>query len=275
MSTSVSLRVLPTEKLVHERFRRVTSLRFLVRGLIPVVVLIAWQLSSTAVSKGGFQLPSPTAVLAGFGELWATGDLQSAIPASLARAGTGLLFGLAIGLVLGVANGLFLASEELFDSSMQIIRTIPFVAVVPLFLVWFGIGEEMKIILIALACSFPVYINTFSGVRYVDPRLIEVGRTFSMSRFAIIWQIILPAALPSILVGLRYAMSTSLLALIIAEQVNSKSGIGHLIYLASNSLRLDLVMVGIVTYAVLGVLVDVIMRIIERFAMPWLDRRKR
>jgi sulfonate transport system permease protein len=156
---------------------------------------------------------------------------------------------------------------------MQIVRTIPFVAVTPLFLVWFGISEQMKIILVAMACTFPVYINTFSGVRQVDPKLVEVGRTFSMSRLRIIAQIVLPAALPSILVGVRYAMSTSLLALIVAEQVNSVNGIGHLIYLASNAVRLDLIMAGIITYAVLGVLVDVVMRLIERYSMPWAGKR--
>ncbi|MFC9763966.1 ABC transporter permease [Rhodococcus jostii] len=251
-----------------------SKLRFGLRALIPVLVLLAWQLSSSAAAEAGFQLPSPTDVVAAFGELWSNGDLQRAIPASLSRAGTGLAFGLIIGLALGVLNGLFRISEELFDSTMQIIRIIPFIAVVPLFVVWFGIGEDMKIILIALACSFPVYINTYSAVRQVDRKLTEVGHTFALGRTQIILQIVLPAALPTILVGVRYAMSTSLLALIVAEQVNSKNGIGQIIYLASNSLRIDLIMAGIITYAVLGILIDVVMRLIERFSMPWSEAGK-
>jgi len=274
MSVSLRLTTLPTENLNSSRLRWVSKLRFGLRVLIPVLVLLAWQLSSSAAADAGFQLPSPTDVIAAFGELWSSGDLQRAIAASLSRAGTGLAFGLVIGLVFGVLNGLFRISEELFDSTMQIIRIIPFIAVVPLFVVWFGIGEDMKIILIALACSFPVYINTYSAVRQVDRKLTEVGRTFALSRTRIIAQIVLPAALPTILVGVRYAMSTSLLALIVAEQVNSKNGIGHIIYLASNSLRIDLIMAGIITYAVLGILIDVVMRLVERFAMPWSEAGK-
>ncbi|EIC83098.1 nitrate/sulfonate/bicarbonate ABC transporter inner membrane protein [Serratia sp. M24T3] len=206
--------------------------------------------------------------------MWKNEDVQSAIPASLARAGTGLFFGLVIGLVLGIANGLFKISEQLFDSSMQIVRIIPFIAVIPLFVVWFGIGEEMKIILIALACSFPVYINTYTAVKLVDNKLVEVGETFGLSYISIIFQIIIPSAFPTILIGIRYAMSTSLLALVVAEQVNSKSGIGNIIYIASNALRIDLIMVGIIIYAVLGIIVDITMRLVEFYSMPWLNRSK-
>nr|WP_255631474.1 ABC transporter permease subunit [Caballeronia sp. dw_19] len=183
-----------------------------------------------------------------------------------------MALGLVIGLTFGLTNGLLKLSEELFDSTLQIVRVIPFIAVVPLFLVWFGIGETLKLVLISLACVFPVYINTYAAVRLVDHKLVEVGQTFNISRLRIVLQIILPAALPTILVGVRYAMSTSLLALIVAEQVNSNAGIGHIIYLASNALRIDLIMVGIVVYAVLGILVDIFMRAVERFSMPWLAR---
>jgi sulfonate transport system permease protein len=274
--TPIDLRELPRENAHKEkRFPGSIALaRRLLRGLIPFFVVIVWQISSYTASNGGFQLPSPSDVLNGYVELWKNGDIQNAIPASLFRAGTGLFFGLIIGLILGVANGLFRISDELFDSSMQIIRIIPFIAVVPLFIVWLGIGEEMKIVLITLACAFPIYINTYGAVKLVDRKLIEVGQIFGMTRPQIILQVILPSAFPTMLIGLRYAMSTSLLALIVAEQVNSKNGIGYIIYLASNAIRVDLIIAGIIIYAVLGILVDVIMRLIEHYSMPWLNRSK-
>ncbi|WP_213765582.1 ABC transporter permease [Caballeronia sp. dw_19] len=273
-TSTIDLRRLPIEPSNKATFVWLRHARQALRALIPLLVILLWQVTSSVVTSEGFQLPSPTDVMMGFVELWRGGDIQSAIPASLARAGAGLAFGLAIGLTFGVANGLARLAEELFDSTLQIIRVIPFIAVVPLFLVWFGIGETMKLVLISLACTFPVYINTYSAVKLVDQKLVEVGRTFAMSRREIVMQIVIPAAFPTILVGVRYAMSTSLLALIVAEQVNSNAGIGHIIYLASNALRIDLIMAGIIMYAVLGILVDVFMRIVERYSMPWLARSK-
>lgn len=272
--TTIRLKSLSIERFERNRFAWMASYRGVLRALVPLLALLAWQLSSDLAQSGGFELPTPTEVFRAFQELWSSGDIQAAVPASLGRAGAGFAFGLVIGGFLGIANGLFRLSEELFDSTMQIVRVIPFIAVVPLFLVWFGIGEEMKIILISLACTFPVYINTYSAVKLVDRKLIEVGETFAMSRLQIILQIIIPMAFPTILIGIRYAMSTSLLALIVAEQVNSKSGIGHIIYLASNALRIDIIIAGILMYAVLGICVDVVMRIVERVSVPWLERRR-
>jgi sulfonate transport system permease protein len=271
-SMNVRVKVLPVEQTKRPLARLRTPLSMTLKVVVPILVLLLWQLTSHH-SAGSFNLPSPTDVLKGFKELWVSGDIEAAIPASLSRAGLGLLFGLAIGNFFGVANGLFKTAEDLFDATFQIVRVIPFIAVVPLFVVWFGIGEQMKIILITLACTFPAYINTYAAVRQVDPKLVEAGRAFGLSRLAIIGQIILPAALPSILVGVRTAMGVSLLALIVAEQVNSNAGIGHIIYVASSALRIDLIMVGIIMYAILGLLVDVMMRAIERYSMPWLGER--
>jgi sulfonate transport system permease protein len=268
---TVYVKALPVE----QSHRKLASLagpgRAALKVLVPVLVLACWQLASIKASSASFSLPSPTQVLAGFKELWQNGQIEAAIPASLSRAGLGLLFGLAVGILFGILNGLFRSSEDLFDATFQIVRVIPFIALVPLFIVWFGIGQQMKIILIAMACAFPAYMNTYAAVRLVDRKLVEAGQTFSLSRAAVIVQIILPAALPSILVGVRMAMGVALLALIVAEQVNSSAGIGHIIYVASNSVRIDLIMVGIIMYAILGLLVDVLMRVIERYSMPWLD----
>ena len=271
--SSVSVKTLPIEPSERSLGEVLGPARIALRIVVPVLVLVIWQLASLSLSADSFNLPTPTDVLHGFAELWRTGDIQRAIPASLARAGLGLAIGLLIGTSFGVMNGLFRISEELFDSTFQIVRVIPFIAVVPLFVIWFGIDESMKIILIALACVFPAYINTYAAVRLVDPKLVEAGQTFGMSHGEIIWQIVLPAALPSILVGVRYAMGVSLLALIVAEQVNSKSGIGYVVYVAQSALRIDLILVGIIMYAILGLLVDVLMRLVEKYSMPWLGKR--
>ncbi|HEM7843192.1 ABC transporter permease subunit (plasmid) [Burkholderia multivorans] len=268
----VALRRLPVDGDVTPTFAWLAVLRPGIRVLVPLLVVVVWQTTSSLADQVGFQLPSPLDVVAGFRELWHSGDIQSAVPASLGRAGAGLALGLLVGLIFGLTNGLVRLSEELFDSTLQIVRVIPFIAMVPLFLVWFGIGETLKLVLISLACVFPAYINTYGAVRQVDHKLVEVGQTFGISRLRIVVQIILPAALPTILIGVRYAMGTSLLALIVAEQVNSNAGIGHIIYVASNALRIDLIMVGIVMYAALGILVDVFMRLVERFSMPWIAR---
>jgi sulfonate transport system permease protein len=271
---AVYVKVLPVEQGRRRSALAARPVRLTLKILVPVLVLVGWQLGSIKASSTSFNLPSPTQVLAGFKELWQNGSIEAAIPASLARAGLGLLFGVAIGIFFGVLNGLFHIFEDLFDATFQIVRVIPFIALVPLFIIWFGIGEQMKIILIALACAFPAYINTYAAVRLVDRKLVEAGRTFAMSRAAVIMQIILPAALPTILVGVRTAMGVSLLALIVAEQVNSPTGIGHIIYVASSALRIDLLMVGILLYAILGLLVDIVMRAVERYSMPWLDNAR-
>lgn len=269
---TVLVRKLAVDGAVASASKRLAAVRPALRGVLPIVVLLIWQLTSSASSNAGFSLPSPMDVVRGFHELWLSHDIQTALVASLGRAALGFALGLAIGVTLGLANGLSQLSEELFDSTLQIVRVIPFIAVVPLFVVWFGIGETLKLVLISMACVFPAYINTYTAVRLVDRRLIEVGNTFGFSRVRIVLRIILPSALPTILVGVRYAMSTALLALIVAEQVNSNAGIGHLIYLASNALRIDLIVVGISIYAILGIVIDVGMRLIERRALPWLDR---
>ncbi|WP_420752449.1 ABC transporter permease [Rhodococcus sp. O3] len=188
---------------------------------------------------------------------------------SLTRAGVGLLIGGALGLVFGVLNGLSRLFEDLFDLPLQVARVVPFIALLPLLTITVGIGEESKITLIAIACLFPVYINTFSAVRDVDRKVVEAGKVFGLNRFQSSIQIIMPMALPGILVGIRYSMGVSLLALIVAEQINANAGVGYIIWLAQNSVRIDLIITGIIIYALLGVLVDLVMKGIERAAMPW------
>jgi len=242
---------------------------WLLRFLVPLFVLAVWQVGSQLGFISPRKLAPPALVVDAAIELLQSGDLQTALRVSLLRAATGLAWGISIGLSIGVIAGLSRLGDQIFDSSLQMIRTIPFIALIPLFIVWFGIDDAPKIILVAVACIFPVYLNTYAGVRNVDPKLLEVGRTFGLSRLAIIFQIILPNALPGVLVGVRYAMGTSLLALVAAEQINAASGLGYLIMNASNEIRTDIVIVGVMLYALLGLSVDMIIRGVEALLLPW------
>lgn len=242
------------------------------RVLVPVALLAIWQLSSTVGWTSEYTLPPPSAILAAYAELWSNGDLQAALPVSLQRAGIGLFFGVTIGLVLGLFAGLWKIGEEVFDAPLQMLRTIPFIAVVPLFITWFGIGEQPKIILIAAATVFPVYLNTYHGVRGVDKKLIEAGQIFGLNGWRLAAQVILPTALPAALTGIRYASGVALLALVLAEQINAREGIGYLLNNANQNQRPDIVIAGILVYALLGIVVDIVMRLAEHLALPWRPR---
>ena len=188
---------------------------------------------------------------------------------SVLRAATGLLFGVSAGLALGVITGFSRLGEELLDSPLQLLRALPFLSLVPLFMVWFGIGEEARVILIAVATSFPMYVSTAGGVRAVDPRLVEAMRTFGLSRWALVREVVLPAAMPSLLSGLRLSMTLSVIALIAAEEINTTNGIGFLMAQAQTYSRTDILTVCVLLYGLLGLCVDLIVRGAERLLMPW------
>ncbi|MEH1921074.1 ABC transporter permease [Nostoc sp.] len=241
----------------------------LLRVASPALIVILWQLVSVFGIVPPQILPSPTDILAAFAELIRLGDLQEALPTSLSRSLTGLAIGGTIGLGLGLFAGLWRIGEEIFDAPLQMLRTIPFIALVPLFITWFGIDETAKIIVITVATIFPIYLNTYAGVRGVDPKLLEAATVFGLSRQEIVRHVILPTALPSILVGLRFSAGTSLLALVVAEQINARSGIGYILNNANANQRADIIIAGIIVYAALGITNDVVMRLIERLALPW------
>ena len=234
-----------------------------------MALLLVWQCVSELGMVSRDVLPPPTQVLAAFAELWETGELQRALPASISRSLLGLFIGGAIGLVLGLFAGLWRVGEEIFDAPLQMLRTIPFIAAVPLFIIWFGIDEAVKIIVILVATIFPVYLNTYSGVRGVDPKLIEAAGIFGLSHYKIIRHVILPTAMPSILVGVRYAAGVSLLALVVAEQINARAGIGYILTNANANQRSDIIIAGIIVYALLGIVTDIVMRRVEAAALPW------
>lgn len=239
------------------------------RALIPVLLIALWQLASSTGVVSEFVLPAPVSVLSAYRELLQSGDLQDALKISLARAALGLLLGGGAGLLLGVAAGLSKSAERGFDTVLQMLRTIPFIALVPIFVVWFGIGELSKIALIVGAAISPMYLSTYHAIRGIDPKLLELGRTFRLTRGHQIRLIILPTALPGILVGVRYSAATSLLALVAAEQINASAGIGFILNNANQFQRTDIIIAGILVYAVLGIGVDAFLRLVERKALVW------
>ena len=238
------------------------------RALGPILLFVIWWVGSST----GFlvrELSSPSRFVDTFQDLWVHQQLVHQVTTSLTRALTGAAIGASIGLVLGAIAGLWRMGEELLDSSLQMLRTIPFLALVPLFIVWMGIGETPKIVLIALATVFPMYLNTYNGVRSVDRKVLEGMRSFGVTGWRLVRDVVFPLALPSILTGLRFALGVSVLALIAAEQINSSAGLGYLMIQAQQYLQADVLVVCIVIYAALGLIADVLVRVLERFLMPW------
>lgn len=239
------------------------------RSVVPIVLVVLW----TALTSGGHisdqVLPSPLAIGQSIADLWQNENLAGHLMTSVVRVFAGASIGIALGLVLGLVAGFSRIGEENIDVTVQMLRTIPFLALVPLFIVWFGIGEFPKIALIALASLTPMYINTAAGVRNVDARLVEAMQSYGLSGFRLIVKVILPLAAPSILTGLRFSLSTSVLVLIAAEQINTTQGLGYLVNMAQIYQRVDVILVCIIIYAVLGVVTDLLVRALEQVLLPW------
>ncbi|ORM08480.1 ABC transporter permease [Prescottella equi] len=239
------------------------------RLLVPAVLVAGWWIGSATGLISEAVLASPVKVWDAFVELYSTGQLVDFSLASLQRAAIGVFFGTVIGLVLGVLSGLSTLGEELIDSTMQINRAVPFLALVPLFIAWFGIDETFKVVLIAVATVAPMYAYTYLGVRNVDRKMVEAARGFGLTGWRLVAEAILPAALPGVLMGLRICLSLSITGLIAAEQVGTREGIGYLVTLAQEYNRTDYMVLCVVLYAALGLVFDAIVRVVERFAMPW------
>ena len=239
------------------------------RAAGPVVLVALWQLASFTGLLPAEILAAPSTVIASATGLLETGELQAAMLASLRRAMTGLAIGGSIGVALAVLSGLFRLGEDLVDATMQMLRTVPNVALIPLLIIWLGIGEAPKVALIALGTTFPLYLNVYAGIRNVDSSLIEAGRTLGLSRLAMIRHVILPAALPNALVGLRYSLGIAWLGLVFGEQINATEGIGYLMSNAREFFQTDVIVVCLVVYALLGLTVDLIVRSLERMLLSW------
>ncbi len=239
------------------------------RWISPIALLLLWEAGARAGLIPARVLAAPSTVLQSLWGLVISGELATNLAVSLMRVLAGLLIGVTIGSVLALTAGLSRLGEGLVDPPLQMLRTLPALALTPLFIVWFGIGETPKIGLIALGVTFPIYLNLFNGIRSVDVKLIEAGRTLGLSSGELIRDVVLPAALPSFLVGFRYALSVSVLVLVVAESVNASAGLGYLINNARDYLRTDIIVVCLVLYALLGLLADNLVRLIERHALAW------
>jgi sulfonate transport system permease protein len=239
------------------------------RFLVPVLILLVWQALDSLGWINSRLMPSPVMVAEAFWQLLVTGQLLGTLWVSLVRVMIGLGIGVALGTVFGLFAGLSRFGENTVDSTLQMVRTLPHLALIPLFILWFGIGETPKIALIALGAVFPIYLNLFAGIRAVDRKIIEAASTLDLTRSEIIWNVILPGALPSFLVGLRYAVGIAWLTLVVAEQVNANSGIGYLVMNARDFLETDVIFVGLIIYAILGLTTDQMVRAIERRALAW------
>jgi sulfonate transport system permease protein len=237
--------------------------------LLPAALLSAWHVAAETGLLEAQVLPSPTAVAIAGWQLACSGELWRNIEISAARAGLGFAIGGSIGFVLGLINGLSSLAEKLTDSTVQMVRNIPHLALIPLVILWFGIGEEAKVFLVALGVFFPIYVNTQHGVRSVDPHLLEMGRAYGMSDAALFRHVVLPGALPSIFVGLRYGLGIMWLTLIVAETIAATSGIGFMAMTAREFMQVDVVMFSILIYALLGKLADSTARLLERTALAW------
>ena len=237
--------------------------------LVPVAIIALWQLGCSVGWISSRIMPSPTDVASAFWTATISGQLPEDVLVSAARAFAGLLVGGSIGFLLGIANGVSKLSEQLTDTTLQMLRTIPHLAMIPLVILWFGIGEESKLFLTSLGVLFPVYLNTYHGVRNVDRDLIEMGKVYGMSGWTLFRKVIFPGALPSIFVGLRYALGIMWLTLIVSESIAASSGIGHMANNAREFMMTDVVVLALVIYAVLGKLADVVARALERQTLKW------
>jgi sulfonate transport system permease protein len=235
----------------------------------PVIVIAAWQLACSLNVFTSVEVASPVAVIDAARQLWAQDVLQGNLLISLQRVAEGLLLGVAAGLVLALLAGLFWVAEDLLDPVIQAARSVPILGLVPLVIIWFGVGEVPKVFLIALGCLFPVYINTYAAIRSVDQKLIEAGQVFGLGKLGLIRRVILPGALPGFLVGLRFALVGSWIVDVVAEEINAQSGLGYLINQAQTTDRTDIMFLCLAIYAIVGLLADALVRLLERFLLSW------
>jgi len=249
----------------RKRIRRETLLPW----LLPVSVLIVWQIVAMTGLFPRKTFPAPTDVAQAFVKLVSNGELASHLTISFQRAAVGFVVGGGLGFVLGIVNGISNRAFTFFDTSIQMVRSIPHLALIPLIILWLGVGETAKVFLVAAGALFPIYLNTLHGVRGVDAGLLEMGRVYGLTQWQIFRQIVLPGALPSILVGVRYALGIVWMTLIVAETIAATSGIGYMAMSAREFMRTDVVMLSIVLYACLGKFADSSARWMERRWTSW------
>jgi len=248
------------QKIINSRFAP---------AIVPILILIIWQLLGQYGVISTRTLPTPLKVAEAGLAMTKSGELFKYIGSSSWRAFVGFAIGGGIGFLLGLINGLSQTSYRLLDSSIQMIRNVPHLALIPLVILWFGIGETAKVFLVVLGVFFPIYMNTLHGIRSIDPGLIEMAKVYGLRGAALYRHVILPGALSSILVGVRYALGFMWLTLIVAETISANSGIGYMAMNAREFMRLDVVVLAIIIYAILGKLSDTAAKILEQQLLKW------
>jgi len=237
--------------------------------LLPLAIVAMWELSSRVGWLSSRVLPEPWSVLTACVRLAASGEMWQHVWVSTQRALAGFAVGGGLGLALGLLTGSMKAAETLLDTTLQMVRNIPPLALIPLVILWFGIEEEAKLFLVALGVFFPVYVNTFHGIRSVDAGLIEMARSYGLRGWALQRHVILPGALPHILVGVRFSLGFMWVILIVAETISAQAGIGYMTMNAREFLQTDVVLVGILLYALLGKLADLLAKGLEVWWLRW------
>ncbi|MDQ7905051.1 ABC transporter permease [Phytohabitans sp. ZYX-F-186] len=269
MTTAVTPRPPATTRKAPARAPRTARRWRWQRAATPVALVALWEISSRTGVLPEEKLSPPSQVLRTGWRLAADGTLATHLLDSLTRAGAGLAIGAGLALVLGSVAGLLRIGDDLVDPPVQMARMLPHLALVPLLIIWVGIGEELKITLVSLGVFFPMYFNLYAGIRDIDERLVEAARTCGLGALARIRHVILPGALPSLFLGLRLATGAAWLSLVVGETVATQSGIGFLMMEAREFSQTDVVLVGLFVYALLGLLSDLVLRIAERRALTW------
>jgi sulfonate transport system permease protein len=232
-------------------------------------VLAIWQAGSALGWIPAQPMPAPSTIALAAWQLTLNGQLAVNILVSLERVAIGLGIGVLAGTLLALLAGLSRLGEDTVDPTLQMLRTLPHLALIPLMIMWFGIGEAPKLTLIALGSMFPIYLNLFAGIRGADRKLREAANTLGLGTFETIVNVVLPAALPNFLTGLRQAFGIAWITLVVAEQINASAGIGYLVMNARDFLRTDIIFVGLSIYAVLGLLTDQSVRLLEHYLLAW------
>ncbi|MBT2645147.1 ABC transporter permease [Bacillus sp. ISL-34] len=243
-------------------------------SVLPVVVLIAWQSLGSIGILPAQLFSSPLLIVTTFINLVQSGEMGMHLQISLTRALLGFALGGFLGLLLGVIVGMQKKSEEYLNPSIQMLRTVPLLTITPLFIMWFGFGELSKVLLIALGAFFPLYLQTFLGLRNVDKKLYDVARILEFSRMEQITKLMIPAALPNILLGIRLALSAAWMCLVVAELLGADRGVGFMIQDARSFMQTDVVFVGIIIFALAGKISDSVVRFLENHLLKWQDSFK-
>jgi sulfonate transport system permease protein len=268
-STDFSSKYTMKKNKLHFNFLKNRYIQSFIPWLVPITIIILWQfLSSIGVIPTRI-LPAPLAVVGAAIKLTQTGELFRNIGISAVRAISGFLIGGSIGFSLGLLNGVSPIAEKLLDTSLQMLRNIPNLALIPLVILWFGIGDEARLFLVSLGVMFPIYLNTFHGIRSVDPGLIEMGKIYGLNTWGLFWRIILPGAMSSILVGVRFSLGIMWLTLIVAETIAADSGIGYMATNAREFMQTDIVVLSILIYALFGKLADIVAKTLENYWLQW------